>query len=330
MDASHPSASLGDGGRPRCDDHWSDTPLDAPDKVAAMAGPVSLHFTSAPAIASSYLKILLARKPAFATDTVPHIEAVLERFEVDHRHLARYRRICGDQDSGQLPVTYPHVLAAPVHLAMIACEAFPVSLLGVIHTRNRIVQRRPLRVDEAGQIRTWLEGFRETARGQELDLQTEVRIAGDMVWHETSTFLARRQGRDRIGREREAGLPTVDVPPRQEVTRSTFVVSAGVGRQYARVSGDFNPIHIADLPARFFGFKRAIAHGMWSLARCAAEIGGTAFSQPCTLDVAFKRPIAYCARIVLESWMADRHVGFSLRDSRAERGHLLGSVIPST
>jgi len=293
-----------------------------------MAGPICLHFTAAPAIAPAYLKILLARKPALATDTVPRIEAVLERFTVNRRQLARYRKVCGDRDSAELPITYPHVMATPLHLAMIACEAFPVSLLGVVHTRNRIVQHRPLHVDDAGQIHAWLEGHRETARGQELDLQTQVRVGGQTVWSETSTFLARRQGRSRVA-AREAALPSLEVPPRQDVTTSSFIVGPDVGRQYARVSGDFNPIHIADVAARFFGFKRAIAHGMWSLARCAAEIGGTVFSSPCTLDVAFKRPIAFCARIVLESWMADRRVGFSLRDSQAERGHLLGSVVRS-
>lgn len=294
-----------------------------------MAGPVSLHFTAAPAIAPAYLKILLGRKPAFATDTVPRIEGTLERFAVDRRHLARYRRVCGDRDSAELPITYPHVIATPVHLAMIACEAFPVSLLGVVHTRNRIVQHRPLRVDDAGEIYAWLEGHRETARGQELDLQTQVRVGGETVWTEISTFLARRTDRSRPPRKRESGLPHLEVPPRQDVSTSTFVVSPGVGRQYARVSGDFNPIHIADVAARFFGFKRAIAHGMWSLARCAAEIGAGAFSRPCTLDVAFKRPIAFCAPTVLESWMADHRVGFSLRDSQAVRDHLLGSVIRS-
>jgi acyl dehydratase len=292
-----------------------------------MAGPICLHFTSAPAIAPAYLKILLARKPAFATDTVPRIEAVLDRFIVDRRQLARYRRVCGDLDSAQLPITYPHVMATPLHLAMLACESFPVSLLGVVHIRNRIVQHRPLHVDDAGQIHAWLEGHRETARGQELDLQTQVRVDGQTVWSETSTFLARRPGRSKVVARGQPGLPSLEIPPRQDVTTSTFTVAPGVGRQYARVSGDFNPIHIADVAARFFGFKRAIAHGMWSLARCAAEIGGAAFSRPCTLDVAFKRPIAFCARIVLESWMADQRVGFSLRDSRAERGHLLGSVV---
>ncbi len=292
-----------------------------------MDGPVSLHFTSAPAIAPAYLKILLARKPPLAVDTVPRIEATLDRFVIDRRHLARFRKVCGENDSPELPITYPHVMATPLHLAMIACEAFPVSLFGVVHTRNRIVQHRPLRADDGGRIVAWLERHRETSRGQELDLQTEVRVGGSTVWSETCTFLARRPTRARSTQAKSENLPVLEMPPRQDVTTSTFFVASGVGRQYARVSGDFNPIHIADVAARFFGFKRAIAHGMWSLARCAAEIGGTAFSRPCTLDVAFKRPVLFRARVVLESWISDGRVGFSMRDPEADRGHLLGSVI---
>lgn len=289
-----------------------------------MTGPVSLHFSAAPAIVPAYLKILLARKPAFATDTVPRIEAVLDRFAINARHLARYRRVCCDREISALPITYPHVLAAPLHLAMIACESFPVSLLGVVHTRNRITQQRPLRTDDTGEIHSWMQGHRETAHGHEIDLQTQLRVGGEPVWSEISTLLARRADGKRPARTREG--VSLDVPPRQDVSTSTFVVSPGVGRQYARVSGDFNPIHIADVTARFFGFKRAIAHGMWSLARCAAEFGGPTFSQPCTLDVAFKRPIAFRARTVLESWVSDQRMGFSLRDSKIPRDHLLGSI----
>jgi acyl dehydratase len=294
-----------------------------------MNGPVSLRFTTAPAIAPAYLKILLARKPSFATATVPRIEAVLNRFAINPRHLERYRRVCGDRDAADVPIAYPHVLAAPLHLAMIACENFPVSLLGVVHTRNRITQRRPLRTDDTGEIHSWIDGHRETARGQEIDLQTQLNVGGEPVWSETSTLLARRAEGHRPPRTREGGLPHMDVPPRQDVSTSTFVVAPDVGRQYAWLSGDFNPIHIMDVTARFFGFKRAIAHGMWSLARCAAEIGAPAFSRPCTLDVAFKRPISFRARTVLESWMADQRMGFSLRTSDIPRDHLLGTIIPS-
>ncbi|MDX2556969.1 MaoC family dehydratase [Streptomyces stelliscabiei] len=46
-----------------------------------------------------------------------------------------------------------------------------------------------------------------------------------------------------------------------------------VGRRYGAVSGDRNPIHLHPLGARLFGFPRAIAHGMWTVARCLAEYG---------------------------------------------------------
>jgi acyl dehydratase len=295
-----------------------------------MVESVSLRFASAPSIAPAYLKILLARKPSWVTDSVPRIEASLTRFVIDPRHLQRYRNVCGEHDSAQLPITYPHVLATPLHLAMIASPAFPVNLFGVIHLRNRITQHRPLRTDDTGEIYAWLEGHRETVRGQELDLQTQVRVGSQTLWSETATLLARRHAKNRVPRTREPGLPNLEIPPRQDVTTRTFRVGPTIGRRYACVSGDFNPIHIANVAARFFGFKRAIAHGMWSVARCAAEIGAQAFSAPCALDVAFKRPITFCSHIVLESWMADARVGFSLRESAADRGHLLGTVTRMT
>ena len=43
-----------------------------------------------------------------------------------------------------------------------------------------------------------------------------------------------------------------------------------LGRRYAAVSGDRNPIHLYALTAKAFGFPRQIAHGMWSKARCLA------------------------------------------------------------
>ncbi len=295
-----------------------------------MGGQISLYFSSSPSILPAYARILLSRKPAVLNVPMPRIEATLQHFAIDPRHLARFRKVCDDRSSDVLPITYPHVLATPVHLAMIASEAFPISLLGVVHTRNRIVQHRPLHVRDTGSIRAWIEGSRETARGQELDLHTEISVGSESLWRETSTFLLRRTERRRPAtRSSDGSQPAFEVPPREAVTTSAFVVSRRVGRQYARISGDFNPIHIADLGARLFGLKRAIAHGMWSLARCVAELDHEAFPQPCTLDVAFRRPIAFCARMVLESWMSDGRVGFALRESPADRGHLLGSVIRS-
>ncbi|MEN0128492.1 MAG: MaoC/PaaZ C-terminal domain-containing protein, partial [Brevundimonas sp.] len=46
-----------------------------------------------------------------------------------------------------------------------------------------------------------------------------------------------------------------------------------IGRQYASVSGDRNPIHLSALSAKALGFPRAIAHGMYTAARGLAAVG---------------------------------------------------------
>ncbi len=287
----------------------------------------SLRFASAPALLPAYLKILLSRKPRVAVGGIPRIEALLSDFRINRSHLERYRQVCAERASAEVPIAYAHTLATPLHLAMLASEAFPLNLLGVVHVRNRIVQKRPLRADDTGEIRAYIEPDRMTSRGQELRMQTDVRIGGEGIWSETSTLLSRSSEQRPV---RAAGPSTSDfeMPPREHARTDRFAVPAATGRQYARVSGDFNPIHMADFLARMFGFRRAIAHGMWSLARCAAAIGPAAFARPCALDAAFKLPIAFPANVILESWSVNGSFGLVLRDARGARAHLLGKIAP--
>ena len=72
-------------------------------------------------------------------------------------------------------------------------------------------------------------------------------------------------------------------------------VEPRVGTDYARVSGDRNPIHTSRLGARLFGFPRPIAHGMWSKARCLAALEGR-LPDAYTVEVAFKLPVPLPAR----------------------------------
>jgi acyl dehydratase len=287
----------------------------------------SLRFASAPALLPAYLRILLSRKPRLAVGGIPRIEASLSDFRIDAAHLARYREICGEHGSHDSPIAYAHTLATPLHLAMLASSAFPLNLLGVVHVRNRIVQKRPLRADDTGEIHVYIEPDRMTSRGQELKLQTDVRVGGEAIWSETSTLLSRSSEQRPV---RAAGPSTsdFDMPPREHARTDSFAVPVATGRRYARVSGDFNPIHMADFLARMFGFKRAIAHGMWSLARCAAAIGPAAFAKPCALDTAFKLPISFPANVILESWSVNGSYGLVLRDARGARAHLLGKIAP--
>jgi len=287
----------------------------------------SLEFARAPAIWSMYPTIMMARKPSLVPEggEVPRIESRLAKVTIDRKHLASYSHICGAAAGATLPVAYPHVLAMPLHLAMLGAEAFPVKLFGLVHVRNRIAMRQPLSADEPAEIRAWIEGFRDTERGQEFDLHTEYVVAGEPLWDETCTFLARRKAAGATKSSMSA-RSTDGAPGAVAVKSSSFRAPAGLGRRYGFISGDVNPIHMSDLTARAFGFPRAIAHGMWSLGRLASEFEAEQFNGGCELTVNFKLPIYMPAWVMLQRWSIENGSAFELRDAQGEKPHLTGTL----
>ncbi len=156
----------------------------------------SLEFARAPAVWSMYPKIMVSRKPSLVPRGRRSAAHRVAPREGDHRPQAPravFARSAAPPPAPRLPIAYPHVLAMPLHLAMLGAEAFPVKFFGLVHVQNRIAMRQPLSADEAAEIRCWIEGHRDTERGQEFDLHTEYVVAGEPRWDETCTFLARKR-----------------------------------------------------------------------------------------------------------------------------------------
>lgn len=250
-----------------------------------------LRFDAPPSIAASYLRAAFDRRPRRlpAGDAVA-IEAEISGLRADPAALAAYRRVCGLPESSGLSLTYPHIMAGGVHMAMLLDPAFPVRLLGLVHLANDIELFEALPADAELAFDCRLASGRSKARGDEFELVTEARQHDVLAWRETMRFLVPAP---RKGRRRQAEAP--DLPP----VVATWEVPADTGRRYARVSGDWNPIHLSGLAARPFGFPRAIAHGMWSLARC---LGGLAPSPPepgARLEARFLKPLLLPGRVEL-------------------------------
>ncbi len=286
----------------------------------------SLEFARAPAVWSMYPKLLFSRKPSLVPDggEVPRIESRLSKVTIDRKHLASYSEVCGAAAGGTLPIAYPHILAMPLHLAMLGAEAFPVKLFGLVHVQNRIAMRQPLSADEPAEIRCWLEGHRDSERGQEFDLHTEYVVGGESIWDETCTFLARRKPPP--GAAKPATPRAAEGAPDASLKTSSFRAPAGLGRRYGFISGDVNPIHMSDITARAFGFPRAIAHGMWSLARLASDFEAEHFNGGCELTASFKLPIFMPAWLMLQRWPIENGAAFALRDAQGEKPHVTGTL----
>ena len=223
---------------------------------------------------------------------VPPARLVLPDLRVDLGHLAAYERVCGfATGSDALPVTYPHVLGFPLAMRIMASRPFPLPLLGLVHTSIEIAQWRAPAATGTYELTVHVEGLAPHHRGTEARVVTEARTGGVLVWSSRSAYLARHRtadgsrspgpapARTPASNPVPAAAPAPGPPghgsaePRVLPVRAAWRLGGDIGRRYGAVSGDRNPIHLHPLTARLFGFPRAIAHGMWTVARCLAEQG---------------------------------------------------------
>ncbi|HEY2205077.1 MAG TPA: MaoC/PaaZ C-terminal domain-containing protein [Pseudonocardia sp.] len=278
-----------------------------------------------PRLAPRYLRALLPSRGG-GTE-LPDRELVLPGAPVDPAELDAYRRMCGFGLDGRVPVTYPQVLAFAAQVTLMTEPGFPLRLPGLVHLRQRITQLRPVAADEPLGLRVHAEALRAHAKGAQVDLVGSAEVDGEPVWAARSTYLARGATAPPAAADEPDEPVPVPADPARQAAR--WRVPADTGRRYASVSGDVNPIHLHPLTARLFGFPGAIAHGMWTAARCLATLEGR-LPEAYEVDVVFGRPVVLPADVALFS-APDGDGGWrlTLRAAEADRVHLSASVVPS-
>lgn len=248
---------------------------------------------------------------------LPELTLTRHDVPVDVDHAAAYAALCGFPRKDTLPLTYPHLLAFELHMEIMTDTAFPFPAIGTVHLENSITQHRPIAVTEQLQVTARVEHLRPHTKGRVFDMVTTVHSRGELVWEETSTFLRRGKGDD----DASPGTTFPEAAP----TGTVWQLPADLGRRYAWVSGDHNPIHLYPLTAKALGFPRQIAHGMWSKARCVGALENR-LPDAVRVDVAFKKPILLPGSVAFGSRPTDDGYAFSLSSPRSGAPHLAGAT----
>jgi acyl dehydratase len=239
---------------------------------------------------------------------------------VTRDHVSAYAEVCGFPVKDTAPLTFPHVLAFPLHMAVMTSPDFPFPAIGTLHLANRITQHRPVRVGESLLVEVHTSSVRAHPKGRAVDFIAAVSTDGERVWESTSTYLRRGSGSPDEERDSVEDLPVV-------AGRVTWRLGGDVGRRYAAVSGDHNPIHLYPLTAKAFGYPRQIAHGMWSLARCVAALENR-LPDAVTVEAAFKKPILLPGTVAFGqdpvSDEPDAGIAFALTSPRTGAPHVVG------
>lgn len=268
-----------------------------------------------PVLGQIYATAALSGKKSGSS--LPETTLRLEGHRVDRKELLDYERICGFENSDQLPHTFPHVVGFPLQMKLMSRKDFPLPLMGMVHLENVITTHRAIDFEEPLDIAVRAEDLRDHPKGRVLDLVTEVDVDGERVWEGRSTYLSRGRG--------DADASRGEQPPPVPTGAATakWSLPGDLGRTYGLASGDVNPIHMSALTAKAMGFPKAIAHGMWTYARTMAALGPRARGAV-TSHVWFKKPVLLPAKVDLVVDPAAEPLVAGLRSSRTpETEHLV-------
>jgi acyl dehydratase len=287
--------------------------------------------TSAPSILPLYARAAAPMVPGASLlpfipgggGEIPDLDLQLGGVRAHPAAIAAYAKVCGFPLHDHLPPTYPHVLAFPLQMAVMADGGFPFGAVGLVHVENRIEQHRRIGVDEELMIEVRPTKLRPHPKGQTFSLITVVSSDGETVWESVSTML--RRGRGDAEAKEEHPFPPL---PESVPASADWKLGGDLGRRYAAVSGDRNPIHMHALTAKPLGFSSAIAHGMWTKARCLAALDSR-LPDAFAVDVRFRKPILLPAKVEFASAEEiEQVVAFAVRDAKRNTPHLDGRLVP--
>jgi len=255
---------------------------------------INLEFSSKPDNGKAMFKALILPRKGFDSKIgLPNIKAKWTSASANSVALNEYLQVLNLEKDDHLPILYPHVMAGSMHMNMLSHKAFPIRLLGAVHLKNRIVQYKPIADDAIMNIQSEIAGYRLVEKGVEFDFTTDVIINGEKVWEETSIYFqaGRFGGKETPSTEKSFELNSLDEPE----NTGNWHVPKNRGKKYAKITGDYNPIHMSSLAAKLFGFKRDIAHGFGVLAEAieysVAIKSAGGIEKPLQVDVVFKGPV---------------------------------------
>lgn len=273
-----------------------------------------LDLPAPPALPALFLRAALRRRV-----TGRHLPELGVRCQVTvaPQHLARYRQICGFADDHRLPAPYPHILAFALQMQLLTDSRFPFPLLGLVHLENHIRVLRPLGGLGPFTVSVHVEALQAHDKGVTFSLITQLHDQLGLLWEGDSRILCRalRMESQPVERDAEAALPQKNL--------THWRAPADIGRRYARIAGDYNPIHMFAATAKLFGFPRAIAHGLWNKGRALAELGTRLPAAGYGVSVRFQKPVPLPADVRLLSSEPAANGQFSLLGDD-ERVHMTG------
>ncbi|MGJ9416584.1 MaoC/PaaZ C-terminal domain-containing protein [Massilia sp. CMS3.1] len=269
--------------------------------VSNDAGPVPQLPRMGPGLV---LRVLSKRARPLPAGTPAPLTSVFTLPGLDQAHVASYCRALGFTP-GAVPLPYWYLPVQRAHMATLLSDDFPYRLAGIVHVENELTAHAQAPLDAPVMLATRIDVLPPTASGAVYcALETVGSANGEPIFTCTSSYLAVRGARS--GKARGERLRV-----QQGAVIDSWTLGPSSGRDYARISGDWNPIHLAPWSARLMGLPAPIIHGMHSLGKACAALEKMAGRPVASISVRFTAPVPLGqAAVLTHGAEANRYVLF--------------------
>lgn len=265
---------------------------------------------SLPPLRQLYPKVLMSFLRSSKTGTQDVSASQIFRLtQLDQAQLQGFRAYFDFVEQDQPPLVYWYLLAQRAQIALLVQPVFPLPLPGIVHFGNTLHQEAPYQADQPIDIGVSVFMAAKAEGSLFPVLMVNFRQGGKTFLSCQSDYFFRRK-RQSPKKKKEREAPTFLQAEQQE----HWELAADTGRIYARLSGDFNPIHLYPWFARLSGFPRRIIHGWYSLSRALATIERGRGEPISFVSVQFKKPLLLPGEATLHWRTEEDGTAFQLTD----------------
>ncbi len=213
---------------------------------------------------------------------------------------------------------YLYTLAQRAQTLLMLDSSFSMAIPGMVHIENELIETSSFQVNQSFRIDVNVKVAHKEEGSLIPIFEVQFLQNDELKVICRSTYLVRRKSNSKA-KKSEHSTNMVDENNQSSVYISqNWVYENGLGRKYAAISGDYNPIHTSGLLAKLFGFKKMIIQGWYSVSKAVAQVENLTEKKVSQIKVSFKQPIFLPNKQVFElNILTNNELQFRIKDQKS-------------
>jgi acyl dehydratase len=236
--------------------------------------------------------------------------------------LSAYQKFFEFDTAKKIPSSWLYLPAQKAHIQMMLEDSFPLPVPGLVHTSNSIKIESEISTDLPLEIEATvkIEERKNDSLAAIFNLNFKQNGSLKASCESVNYWINKSAPRKKEAREEQ----TPEVYDKQS---KLWHFHENLSNEYAKISGDYNPIHLHAVFGKLFGFKGKVLHGWCSTSKIIAFFESEFQSKINSFQVKFIKPFILPKNAICEYRITENNlVDFRLIEPQSQDVFLIGSA----